>query len=71
LGMRSETDDRLPTIEEHVREILKILKVDLNAQQFRDTPRRIARMAFELLAGMDKRNEPKLTLFRNTGYRTF
>ena len=67
--MRSETDDRLPTIEEHVREILKILKVDLNAQQFRDTPRRIARMAFELLAGMDKRNEPKLTLFRNTGYR--
>ena len=69
MGIRSETDDRLPTIEEHVREILKILKVDLNAQQFRDTPRRIARMAFELLAGMDKRNEPKLTLFRNTGYR--
>ena len=69
MRMRSETDDRLPTIEEHVREILKILKVDLNAQQFRDTPRRIARMAFELLAGMDKRNEPKLTLFRNTGYR--
>ena len=69
MGMRSEKDDRLPAIEEHVREILKILKVDLNAQQFRDTPGRIARMALELLAGMDKRNEPKLTLFRNTGYR--
>ena len=65
--MRSEKDDRLPAIEEHVREILKILKVDLNAQQFRDTPGRIARMALELLAGMDKRNEPKLTLFRNAG----
>ena len=69
MGMKSETDDRLPVIEEHVREILKILKVDLNAQQFRDTPGRIARMALELLAGMDKRNEPKLTLFRNAGYR--
>ncbi len=67
--MRSEKDDRLPAIEEHVREILKIIKVDLNAQQFRDTPGRIARMALELLAGMDKRNEPKLTLFRNAGYR--
>ena len=69
MGMRSEKDDRLPAIEEHVREILKILKVDLNAQQFRDTPGRIARMALELLAGMDKKNEPKLTLFRNAGYR--
>ena len=69
--MRFETDDRLPAIEEHVREILKILKVDLNAQQFRDTPERIARMALELLAGMDKKNEPKLTVFRNTGTGTF
>ena len=69
MGMRSETDDRLSAIEDHVREILKILKVDLNAEQFRETPKRISRMAFELLAGMDKRNEPKLTLFRNVGYR--
>ena len=67
--MKSETDVRLLAIEEHVRQILTILKVDLKAQQFRDTPGRIARMAFELLAGMDKRNEPKLTLFKNTGYR--
>jgi GTP cyclohydrolase I len=26
-------------------------------------------MAFELLAGMDEKNEPKLTLFENSGYR--
>jgi GTP cyclohydrolase I len=26
-------------------------------------------MLFELLAGMDRRNEPKLTLFENLGYR--
>jgi GTP cyclohydrolase I len=67
--MKSEADARQAAIEEHVREILQILKVDLKAEQFRDTPRRIARMAFELLAGMDKSNEPKLTLFENTGYR--
>jgi GTP cyclohydrolase I len=69
LGMKPKVDPRQAAVEKHTREVLKILKVDLNAEQFRDTPRRIARMAFELLAGMDKRNEPKLTLFKNTGYR--
>jgi GTP cyclohydrolase I len=69
LGMKSEVDRRQTAIEDHVREVLKILKVDLNREQFRDTPRRVARMAFELLAGMDEKNEPKLTLFQNSGYR--
>jgi GTP cyclohydrolase I len=69
LGIESESDRRQLAVEGHVREILKLLKVDLNAEQFRDTPKRIARMVFELLAGMDKKNEPKLTLFENTGYR--
>ena len=69
MGMKSEADPRQTAIENHTREILKILKVDLNREQFRDTPKRIARMAFELLAGMDEKNEPKLTLFENSGYR--
>jgi GTP cyclohydrolase I len=69
LGMKSEVDRQQTAIEDHAREILKILKVDLNREQFRDTPKRIARMAFELLAGMDEKNEPKLTLFENSGYR--
>jgi GTP cyclohydrolase I len=69
LGMKSEVDHRQKAIEDHVREVLKILKVDLNREQFRDTPKRVARMAFELLAGMDEKNEPKLTLFENSGYR--
>jgi GTP cyclohydrolase I len=67
--MKSEVDRRQAAIEEHAREALRILGVDLKAEQFRDTPARIARMAFELLAGMDKSNEPELTLFENTGYR--
>jgi GTP cyclohydrolase I len=67
--MKSEVDHRQTAIEDHAREILMILKVDLNREQFRDTPKRIARMAFELLAGMDEKNEPKLTLFENSGYR--
>ena len=69
MGIKSKVDHRQTTIEDHVREVLKILKVDLNREQFRDTPKRIARMAFELLAGMDEKNEPKLTLFENSGYR--
>jgi GTP cyclohydrolase I len=69
LAIESESARRQSAVEDHVREILKLLKVDLNAEQFRDTPKRIARMVFELLAGMDKKNEPKLTLFENTGYR--
>ena len=69
MGMKSEVDPRQAAVEEHVRAILKILNVDLKAEQFRDTPTRIARMAFELLAGMEKKNEPRLTLFENTGYR--
>jgi GTP cyclohydrolase I len=69
LGMKSEVDRQQTAIEDHAREILKILKVDLNREQLRDTPKRIARMAFELLAGMDEKNEPKLTLFENSGYR--
>ncbi len=69
MGMKSNIDPRQAAVEQHVRETLTILGVDLKAEQFRDTPRRIARMAFELLAGMDKSNEPKLTLFKNTGYR--
>jgi GTP cyclohydrolase I len=67
--MKSQEDPRRASIEEHVREVLKTLDVDLRAEQFRDTPRRITRMLFELLAGMDRRNEPKLTLFENLGYR--
>jgi len=67
--MKSNVDPRQVAVEQHLRETLTILGVDLKTEQFRDTPRRIARMAFELLAGMDKNNEPKLTLFKNTGYR--
>lgn len=69
MGIGRKADPRQAAIEDHVRDILKILHVDLDAQQFRGTPTRIARMTFELLAGMDKKNEPKLTLFENTGYR--
>ena len=69
MGMTSETDVRLPVIEGHVREILQILKIDLNAGQFLGTPKRIAKMLLELLEGTDEKNEPKLTLFDNMGYR--
>jgi GTP cyclohydrolase I len=56
-------------IEDGVRTVLGILGVDLDSEMYRETPTRVATMALEFLSGMDKENEPKLTLFKNTGYR--
>ena len=36
---------------------------------YRNTPRRVAMMYIEIFAGLDEKNEPKLTLFDNPGYR--
>lgn len=67
--MKAKEEVRKVEIENTVEEILETLGVDLDSEPFKDTPRRVATMALELLSGMDKKNEPKLTLFKNTGYR--
>jgi len=67
--MKTKEEDIRARIEGAVRTILECLKVDLNSETYKGTPARVATMALELLAGMDKANEPKLTLFENTGYR--
>ena len=56
-------------IEDAVRSILDEFPIDKDSEIYRNTPRRVARMYLEIFAGMDKRREPKLTLFDNTGYR--
>jgi GTP cyclohydrolase I len=67
--MKTKDRARQTAIEDTVRNILGILEVDRDSETYRDTPTRVATMALELLSGMDKENEPKLTLFKNTGYR--
>lgn len=68
MGMKEE-EPRQAAIENAVREVLKTFGVDLNSEPFRETPRRVAIATLELLAGMDTKNEPRLTLFKNTGYK--
>lgn len=56
-------------IENAIRAILDEFCIDKNSEMYRNTPKRVARMYLEIFAGLDKKNEPKLTLFDNPGYR--
>lgn len=56
-------------IQKAVRAILDEFEIDKTSEMYRNTPKRVARMYVEILAGLDKSNEPKLTLFDNLGYR--
>jgi len=67
--MKRKETGRQTAIEDAVRKMLETLDIDLRAEPFRETPRRVARMMIELMSGMDERNEPKLTLFKNEGYK--
>ena len=69
MGMKVKEEARRAAIEDAMRTVLKTLGVDLNSDPYRDTPKRVATMTLELLSGMDGKNEPKLTLFKNTGYK--
>ncbi len=62
----SESQQRL---ENSVRSILDEFNVDKKSEMYRNTPRRVAQLYREIFSGLDRSNEPKLTLFENTGYR--
>ncbi|MCL5437462.1 MAG: GTP cyclohydrolase I FolE [Candidatus Thermoplasmatota archaeon] len=55
-------------IEEAVRTILREIGVDENTEVFRNTPRRVYGMYSELFSGLDDKNEPRMTSFKNPGY---
>jgi GTP cyclohydrolase IA len=59
----------LKRIETSIRSILDEFCIDKKSEMYRNTPKRVARMYGEIFAGLDKSNEPKLTLFDNPGYR--
>jgi len=56
-------------IEKNVRSILDEFPIDKESEMYRNTPRRVARLYIQIFSGMDKKHEPKLTLFDNPGYR--
>jgi GTP cyclohydrolase I len=52
-----------------VRSILDAFQIDNKSEMYRNTPRRAAMMYVELFAELDSSREPRITLFKNPGYR--
>lgn len=53
-------------IEQHMREILNLLGLDLTDDSLEDTPQRIAKMYVdEIFSGLDYANFPKITVIEN------
>ncbi|MBM7070971.1 GTP cyclohydrolase I FolE [Shewanella sp. OPT22] len=57
---------RKQQIEQHMREILNLLSLDLTDDSLADTPKRIAKMYIdEIFSGLDYSNFPKITNIEN------
>jgi len=57
---------RLQRIERHVKEMLIDLGLDLNSPDLKETPKRVAKMYYEIFAGLDEKKAPEITVFPNT-----
>ena len=58
--------DKIHMIEQHFREIMLALGLDLTDDSLKNTPLRVARMYVnEIFSGLDPLNEPSVTLFEN------
>ena len=59
-------EEKISKIEEHFREIMKILGLDLNDDSLKGTPYRVAKMYVkEMFSGLDPKNKPPVSLFEN------
>ncbi|GAA4409518.1 GTP cyclohydrolase I FolE [Nibrella viscosa] len=57
---------KIELIEEHFREIMNILGLDLADDSLKGTPKRVAKMFVkEVFSGLNPKNKPKATLFEN------
>jgi GTP cyclohydrolase I len=59
-------DTKVQLIEEHFREIMQILGLDLSDDSLKGTPHRVAKMYVkEIFSGLNPANKPKVALFDN------
>ncbi|MBO9640654.1 GTP cyclohydrolase I FolE [Siphonobacter aquaeclarae] len=59
-------DQKIAKIQEHFREIMLTLGLDLNDDSLKGTPKRVAKMYVkEIFSGLNPANFPKATLFEN------
>jgi len=61
-----DDDTKIQKIEQHFREIMTILGLDLTDDSLRGTPRRVAKMFVkEVFSGLNPKNRPQARLFEN------
>ncbi|WP_420151185.1 GTP cyclohydrolase I FolE [Spirosoma sp.] len=61
-----DDDFKIDLIEEHFREIMNILGLDLTDDSLKGSPRRVAKMYVkEVFSGLNPANKPEPTLFEN------
>ncbi len=61
-----EDDIKIELIENHFREIMQVLGLDLTDDSLKGTPRRVAKMYVqEIFSGLNPKNKPKVKLFDN------
>lgn len=59
-------EEKMAIIEEHFREIMDTLGLDLNDDSLRGTPHRVAKMFVqEIFYGLNPANRPKISVFEN------
>ncbi len=59
-------EEKIQQIEKHFRGIMETLGLDLNDDSLKGTPQRVAKMFIkEIFSGLDPKNKPKITLFKN------
>ncbi|MBD1559731.1 GTP cyclohydrolase I FolE [Vibrio sp. S9_S30] len=59
-------EEKKTRIENHMREILQLLELDLSDDSLEETPHRIAKMYVdEVFSGLDYKNFPKITVIDN------
>jgi GTP cyclohydrolase I len=66
-GAFDRTDaEKIDLIEEHFRQIMHIMGLDLSDDSLQGTPRRVAKMYIkEIFQGLNPENKPKVALFDN------
>ena len=59
--------EKIQRISEKFADIMEILGLDLNDDSLQDTPSRVAKMYVnEIFKGLNQKNKPKITVFKNT-----
>lgn len=56
---------QIRAIASHMKAILSLIGEDPSREGLKDTPTRYARAMLEMTSGIHKRNEPKITMFKN------